>query len=211
MRTTLILIIFLFLNFQYAFSQKSEDFEGVIHYKIDYQTPDGQIIQDKSFKYFGDSVAIYIKKGNYKQVYPSSSKLNNIVYLYKKNDYFYTLNNYDTILVDDYSTPANPILDYGTIDTSATVLGVHCRGYFVKTTNAINILFYAPSLYKKPEYFTNHLEFGYNHYTEDTRSIYLKLISYDGKMVTSFTAYKIEKKKIPDSVFRIPKMKTRRI
>ncbi len=191
-------------------AQKLRDFEGIIFYKIEYFSKDGNIIADKSERFLGDSSIVYIKKGNYKQIYPDSY-VNNEIYLYKSNECYTMYNDTDTILVSNRSITDETILSFGKVDSSITILGYDCKCYKIKTSMSENTFFYAESLFKESKYFEEHKHFGYDLYAKDTQSIYLKLIISNDRMIIVFTATKIIEEKINNKVFEIPAKPIKRI
>jgi len=198
-----IVLIALFSTIRICIAQNSTDFEGIIQYKIEYFDNNGNIITDDNLKYLGDSSIAIIKKGNYKQIYPSSS-INSIIYHYKTGNYYTIINNYDTIFVTNYTSPSDSIINYSKKDTSLTVLGLLCKCYEVTTTKSKYIFYYSEFLFKDSKYFIKHKTIGYDHFAEDTNSIYLKLIIVNDNMTMEFTAYKITKTKIKNRLFKIP-------
>lgn len=196
------LLIYL-INSSDILAQKKNDFEGSITYKIEYLTKNGEVISDRKQRTLGDTSITYIKKGNYAQEYPHS-RVNKVIYISAKNEYYTMFNRYDTIFVSNYLIPSDPIKGFAKIDTSVVVLGYKCKGYKVTALESSLLFFYTDSLYLNPIYFKNHKESGYDHYAEDTKSIYLKLIISYEKFDISFTAVKISKEKIDDKVFNIP-------
>lgn len=191
------------INCSDILAQKKKVFEGSIIYKIEYFTKNGEIILNRKQRTLGDTSITYIKKGNYAQEYPHS-RVNKVIYVSSKNEYYTLFNYYDTIFVRNYSIPSDPIKNYEKIDTLIEVLGYKCKGYKVTTNESSLLYFYADALYLNSIYFKNHKESGYDHYSADTKSIYLKLfISYE-KFDVSFTAVKITEEKIDDQIFNIP-------
>ena len=192
------------------FSQSKKDFEGTITYKIEYFTKDGILITDRKKRTLGDTSITYIKKGNYAQEYPHS-RVNKVIYISDKNDYYTMFNRYDTIFVSNYLIPSAPIKSFAKTDTSIDVLGYSCKGYKVQTSESTLLFFYTESLYINPIYFKNHKESGYDHYSADTKSIYLKLLISNENFDVVFTAVKISQEKIDSKIFDVPQRPLKRM
>ena len=205
----LLTISILLANSSDILAQKKKDFEGTITYKIEYLTKSGEVILDRKQRTLGDTSITYIKKGNYAQEYPHS-RVNKVIYISDKNDYYTMFNRYDTIFVRNYLIPSDPIKSFAKTDTSIDVLGYNCKGYEVTTSESSLLFFYTESLYLNPIYFKSHKESGYDHYSADTKSIYLKLLISYQNFDVAFTAVKISEEKIDDKIFDVPQRPMKR-
>ena len=184
-------------------SQKKKDFEGSITYKIEYFSKDGQLITDRKQRTLGDTSISFIKKGNYSIEYPHS-RVEKVIYLSDKSVYYTMFRRYDTIFAQNYKVPTSPIKSYGKVDTTENVLNYNCKGYKVTTTSSSFLFFYADSIYLGSDYFKEHKESGYNYYTKDTKSVYLKLLLSLKDYDVLFTAVKINNEKVDDKIFIVP-------
>lgn len=205
----LLTISILLANSSDILAQKKKDFEGTITYKIEYLTKSGEVILDRKQRTLGDTSITYIKKGNYAQEYPHS-RVNKVIYISDKNDYYTMFNRYDTIFVRNYLIPSDPIKSFVKTDTSIYVLGYNCKGYKVTTSESSLLFFYTESLYLNPIYFKNHKESGYGNYSADTESIYLKLLISYQNFDVAFTAVKISEEIIDDKIFEVPQRPLKR-
>lgn len=158
---------------------------------------------DRKLRTLGDTSISYLKKGNYRIEYPHS-RVDKVIYLYEKAEYYAMFKNYDTIFVQNYKVPSSPIKTYGKIDTTIKILGYNCFGYKVTTNSNSIFYFYTDALFLNSKYFKDHNESGYNYYAKDTKAIYLKLILSLATYDIVFTAVKVTEEKIEEEIFVIP-------
>jgi hypothetical protein len=195
----LVYLILLF-SFQFSFSQSPPDFEGKITYRNDYFSATGREIN----KYLGDTVIAYIKKGNYKQVYPTTSLGYSIIYIQKKNLYYNISQIHDTILYEDCFVKDDTVVSTHRTDSITKILGYNCKKVeFIMKKKTITY-FYAEQLPINPAYFEKHNKSCYNEYADLSKSIYLKTVISYPDLILTMTAIKIEKKKIKNSEFKLP-------
>jgi len=185
--------------------KSGHDFEGIIYYKINYYDSNGDPVNDKRLKYLGDSMKVFMQKGNYKQIY-SGSFVECVSYDYKSNKYYTSFKDIDTVSIRDAGVQDDSIAEYGKIDSAITILGNVCSGYKISTSQTNCYFFYSPNIYKNPKYFIQHRYFGYDKFIRDTHSIYLQLeIEYKNISIV-FTATSIQWTKLKDKLFTISKV-----
>ncbi|MEI6122010.1 MAG: hypothetical protein WCQ95_00140 [Bacteroidota bacterium] len=181
-------------------SYAQSDFEGVITYKID-------IIPNRiiSLKHYNsDTMVVYMKEGNYKQVYPNAKSLYSVTYVQSENKMYYFSKNYDTIIYKDAAIVDDTVVTTKRNDSITQILGYNCKDIAYVLKHKKIVYYYAEQLPINPDYFKNYNTSCYNTYANDSKSVYLKLIISTAEADIIFTALKIEQKLIDDSEFKLP-------
>ena len=202
--TFFIFSLFIFLQ---SFSQK-KDFEGEIVYAQTITSKTANYSSEDLKRYFGDTIIITIKAGNYRHKILNSSGITDIIYLSNVNRWYYKLGGIDTLYFHDCAIEDNKILEISKLKDTFEIAGFHCQVLTIKTVQATNTFYYTDSLYKDPQYFVHHNFTNYNAYINETKSIYLKQTISSDLFDGEISAFQVLQKPVSNEVFALPNLPT---
>jgi hypothetical protein len=202
MKKTLLIIIFLF-----SIQVFSQDFKGIIKYETSFEKlVENNAINIEDLKAFlGINSTFITKNGSYKQI--SEGKFMSFQ-LYKPNQsklYYKDLIEADTLYFKDVKKHDNTKFEYEIIKNADTILGYVCHKLIYKTKDSESHYYFAPELKQNPKYFKNYKFENKDKLVELTKSIYLRYDLFFNGLKIKSTATSIERKKIKDNEFEIPK------
>ena len=200
MKTVYFFIFMYSLTFE-SFSQTKESFEGKIIFDISYNSKD----TSKADDFLGNEAIVYIKEGNYKQEYPKTKWVTKVIYRQDNHMYYTFFNDNDSIRIYDYSITDDTIINIVKSETETKILKTKCKSIIFYYNNKTVTYFYDENYFIDPSYFTDHKYFSYDIYTQQTKSIYLKIIISDSKSDFIMTAKKISEEKVDNRIFNVEK------
>lgn len=183
---------------------QQKSFEGYIVYQTEVKSK-SEIISDRAMKNLlamGNQSTIFIKEGNYKQIYGPVTTY----YLAKDQKAYNKFNNIDTLYYVDYSSDSSVVKKITRSKEKMTISGFECKSLTIESTDAIHKYFYAPELYLNPEYDKNNTLDNYNVYVKEASSIYLAYSFESKTFIISGTGIKVKQTPVADSVFELPKL-----
>jgi hypothetical protein len=185
------------------YSQK-EDFEGTITFVRSFKSKN-DMTNDELRLFFGDTVLVTIKKGNYKQKCPNANGITDVIYRSKENRYYMKYKDVDTLYFYDGLKDTSKILSI-TIDSvnRKNILGFECNSLTMNFSKRTITYYYSPIFYKNPDNFTNHILFHYDTYISQSQAIHLQSIVDDEFYFVQSTAIDIKKRSINDDSFELP-------
>ncbi|MGC1392430.1 MAG: hypothetical protein WA816_15445 [Bacteroidales bacterium] len=183
---------------------QTNNFEGIIKYSISVKSLDSTLKQ--SIDYYGDSVIVYFKDGHYKQEYPNAKNISETFYDNNSKRYYISYHGKDTLYYFDASRTTSKYLFTKIQKPDTILLGFNCKLASVTGQNVTRIFYYAPDLTVSAQSFKNHKYGGYDIFSQNTKSVYLAEITQYRSIIYYFIAYKIEKRKLDDSVFNLPNL-----
>lgn len=199
-------LIFLSIAISLTTLGQAQNFEGKIQFAIEQIANDSTVNITMLVNNFGTGFTSYVKNGNYKQIFIKASKVEWVIYQNEVNRYYYKAPGIDTVYFYDCSKDWNHTLTVTKLDEADTILGYPCKLLLLEHPDFKYLVFYAPSLPLKPDYFAQ-CKFGdYNLITENTRSVYLRLVFATREATEIYMAQKVEHLKISDSMFTLPKL-----
>jgi hypothetical protein len=202
-KLTSLVIFGCFLLPNFAKSQLNE-FEGCVEYSCQFKSISNQYSTKSLKDYYGDTLIVFIKGGNYKQVYKTSKGLNEAYFDYLTNRYYFLLHGIDTIYYFDAGL-TNDLYKVKSFQTAnKLILGYHCQCVLLTSSTDSCFYYYTPDLPLSEKYFVNHKYGGYNILTQSIKSIYLAQLSKYRYYIYTSKAYNIENKKLEDSIFKMP-------
>ena len=197
---TIILILISTITF-------SQDFEGIIEYKITYENLNEQNKVDiKGMENFLGTKSIFTtKKGAYKQI---SEGQYMSFQVYKPNDaklYYKDFIESDTIYFKDLKKFDNTEFEFEIIKNADTILNHICDKLIYKTDQTEEHYYFSPDLKQNPKYFKDYSFGNKNKLTELTKSIHLRYDLFFNGILIKSVATEIKEQKIEDKEFEIPK------
>ena len=157
-------------------------------------------------KSFGDTMKLFIKKGNYKIL--SNGKTIETLYLTKDNKQYIKYKNNDSIYVLNCDSSNKTLINYSIKKDITKINGHLCNLLdlqFTRENDTISVkCYYDPKIYVNPEYYKDKKLGEENILFNLTKSICLKYIFKDKDITIEETAIKLEEKAIPDDFFNIP-------
>jgi hypothetical protein len=204
MKRTVILILFLLSN--QIFSQ---EFEGRIMYKNSCEKTDSVNSFDlhQFLIFMGDTTKFITKKGSYKKITNGSFKPYQLYNASQPICFYKDKIESDTLYFIDYRKFSDYECEYKIEKNSDTILGYICDKLTVtdKKSRAIIHCYFAPDLKQNPKYYKDYRQDDMNKIMGLTKSVILRYESLSGGMKISQEAIKVEKLKIRNREFKIPK------
>ncbi len=183
---------------------QTKDFEGIIKYTYKYESLSLDYTgQDLSY-YFGDTSIIYIKNGNYKQVYSNAKGITQVIYHCKSNNYYMLNKNNDTLYFADASSSKQKYQMDNKSSTTKTILNYLCKSITLISQKDTTTYFYASDLAMSSKPFKNHKMGGYNMLTKYIKSVYLEMIYKNENYIGYSKAFSVERIALNDSIFKLP-------
>lgn len=118
--------LLIFLLIPVCAHSQIDHFEGIINYKINYESLEPGINLEQYMTYFGDSSIVFIKPGKYKQVYKNSTGIDFVQYDYKTNFYYFKLFGIDTLYYLDCGKEKENY-EFSEMDSVVTILNYKCK------------------------------------------------------------------------------------
>jgi hypothetical protein len=203
MKHTLILILFFMFIPLFVCSQNGH-FEGVIYYNCKFETSDPDLDLKPYKDFYGTSAIIFIRQGQYRQVYENvTTGIEFVEYDYKTNFYFYKMAGIDTLFYVDCSEPEHHY-KATKIDSMVSVLNYDCKQLNLFDGEKEMKFYYTEKLPLEPQYYKKHKMGGYNLISEKARSVYLLSVIYFKRFNFTMVAEKVTKKTLDDKVFALP-------
>ncbi len=199
-----ILIIFFCTLLIFSFrNSKKKDFEGIVKYSVNYYPKSDSITVDELIYKSGDTSIVYIKNGNYKQVYKNSKFVEWVLYENRTNRYYTKIVGYDTLY---FINAGNDTLNYkvnkmSNMDT--VILGHECQCIEMTSGYIKSLYYYTPSLNLSSKHFRNHKLGGYNLLTNNIESVFLFSSSSLKEFDMTITAFEINEIEIDKSIFNL--------
>jgi hypothetical protein len=197
-----------FLFFYYLLISLDSDaqfFSGKITYADSFKSKTPDISSEDLEKYIGAKRELYIQNSFYKDVHSGELK-SVMIYRGESNRL------YDYSLVSDTVYWVNALSDtlskisYSKIDDSnEIILGLKCKKITIESELGSTIYFFNENYPINPNEFSDHNLNFWNFYTLKTKSIPLKVIFENDKVILTSIAVKIEEIELADSVFTIPR------
>jgi len=185
---------------------QQRDFEGQVVYTQTISSKTTKLSGESLINYFGDTIIVTIKDGNYRHKMLNASGVTDIIYLASQNRWYYKLAGVDTLYFTDCAVDDSKVLEIVKQTDTIEIAGFNCHIMTIKTTQSINTFYYADSLFKDPKYFAHHNLGNYNVYINETKSIYLKEIISSDLFDSELIAVQVIQKPILDDEFTLPSL-----
>jgi hypothetical protein len=190
----------------------SQNFEGIITYKVKYTNPNSKLIPDSIF--YAESDITYIEKRYYKgNKYKFIAEINgkreielydpnkNRLYTYSENDDFASWT--------DTTKSLDKIVDVVELDdTEIEILGLNCRIVGFQIGGGQLLFAYSNKLYLNAELYKNHKYDCWSEFLSMTNSVPLAIKISTPWNKRSMKAIEIEKIEISEVEFEVPNFKT---
>jgi hypothetical protein len=184
---------------------QSGDFEGIIKYSISYEFAGSDTTKKDLNNYYGDKSIAYIKDGKYKQEYPNSRNVIEVIFDNNSNRYYLLFFGKDTLYYID-TRHSNLKYTLSKVQKPDTIiLGHKCKSALLTSQIDAKMYYYTLDFPISARSFRNHKFGGYDILTRNIKSVYLSQITRFKFNTYKFNAYQIEKKPIGDSEFMLPK------
>jgi hypothetical protein len=190
----------------FSCNEKHQDFEGIIKYVVKYESTSNEYPIEYLKAHYGDTSIVYIKGGNYKQVYPHTVEYSEVIYHNLTNQYYLLKVGIDSLFYADVGNSNEKYTLKKSTRPDITILGYKCNSIIMFHRNVSTLYYYAPSLPLSAKPFRFHKYGGYNILTKKIKSIYLAKYDKYKDFTISSEAFFIEKKNLQDSIFNLPKL-----
>lgn len=180
------------------------DFEGKLVYIVEVRSKEEGVEARiwKTILGFGDSVIVFVKKGNYRQ----TSGIRDTYFITKDEKAYYRFKGIDTLFYMDYSSDTIGVSAVSKKDERKNIAGQECKSITIKTGSTNRKYFYAPTLYMNPEYDKNNKLGGYDVFARETSSLYLGLEEEDDSYSYSQTCRLVKPGPVDEAIFELPKL-----
>jgi Gram-negative bacterial TonB protein C-terminal len=177
-------------------------FEGVIDYQVEIKSKIKGIGDETMRRLigYGPSIKIYIKQGRYYRITSGTEEYVGIqpqlnFIKYKQRDTLYNVaSTMDSTLV--------PVIKKQ--DKTQTIAGYICKSITIKTAKESNVYLYAPALMQDPLDNDNNKGTDFYTYVNETKSVYLKIITETESVLITQTATRVQPMKLDDKLFVLP-------
>ncbi|OUS00725.1 hypothetical protein A9Q86_08165 [Flavobacteriales bacterium 33_180_T64] len=200
MKPKLFLIVFLIATALY-----SQDFEGVVTYKVEYPKNNSSLTEQELKKELGTAVTTYFKNGFYKE-HTNSKFMSYQLFrhtdslIYYKND-----SKSDTLLFYRADTKTGEEFSYEIEKKTDTILGYICDKLSIKDKYGTKTYYYSSKLSLDPNYYKSFTISNKDKVVMLMQAIYLRLEMSYSALSIDIIATDIKRKKLKKSTFRIPK------
>ncbi len=183
-------------------SAQQKSFEGTATYKVDVKSKTDEI-SDRVWKKMlalGDSVTMFIKNGNYRQV----TELSDIYFIANRQRSYLRFRGSDTLYYMDYDSDTTTVNDIIKTGDERTIAGYSCKPFSVITPATTWKYYYAKDLYLDPSPDLNNKINRYDVFAKETSSLYLALYQEGQLYLSTETCTRLQRQAISDSVFNLP-------
>jgi TonB family protein len=199
--------ILLIFTCRFGISQdaiNSEEFEGIVKYKIEVRSKVDFISNKAISNLFltGGSLTTYIKKGNYLQ---STSK-HDLYYINEKQRAFFKFKTSDTLYYLDYNADVAPVINVSKEKASRLIAGYNCDIIIVKTKDEIKKYYYSPLLAQNPDYDRDNKLGNFNVYMKEAGAVWLAEEVETDLYFIATTATKVEPRTVEQTIFDLPSL-----
>ena len=159
---------------------------------------------------FGTEMTLYIKNGDNLRQY-NGNDISKVYYLKSSNKEYSQRKNHDSLFVLSCDTFSEKFLNYKRIDSTVMINQRPCKilileSEFSKKYHYKSTYYYDASLFINPTDYQNR-KFGFvNMYYEFSRAQWLKYVLETKTYSVTYTATKIEKLRVNDSIFKLPNL-----
>ncbi len=197
-----LLKIFFFL-FTIAVSSQT-NFEGVIRYNLRFQDKTGDMSDEEAVQFMGNKQTYYIKGNKYKSAMNGMLK---VTQYYTGRDTLYNqMMGVNGLLYNDAKQKTEEVISANIKKNQVNVAGYSCDLLEIRTDGGTTLYYYNDAVKVNPEDYKNH-EYGLWYFClkKTGGALPLKLISDVSDIKLSIEAITVEKKKLSDAIFEIPK------
>ncbi|WP_274475704.1 hypothetical protein [Mangrovimonas aestuarii] len=182
-----------------------QDFEGIIEYKLEYESKTSTISVEDLEKELGTKAITYFKNGNYMET-TDSNFMNFQLYRHSdKRIYFKNKTDRDTLrYVSTVSNVKEPF-EYTIVKQSDTILGVVCDKLIINDNQGTKIFYYSSKLPLNPKHYENFNLFNKDDIVAIMEAVYLKMELEYPLFNVVMEAKNIDKKKLSSKYFEVPK------
>lgn len=199
MRRILFLIAFLTSTFLF-----SQDFEGIVTYKVTYPINNTNLSEQELKAQMGTDVSTYYKNGYYKE--DTNSNFMSYQLFRHKDTLVYYKNNIksDTLFFHRTDAKTDDTFSYDIEKKTDTILGFICDKLSIKDQYGTKTYYYSSELSLDPNYYKNFTVLNKDKIVKLMQAVYLRLeMSYPALSV-DIIATDVKRKKLKTSTFNIP-------
>ena len=199
---TISILLILFLQFSV---QSQENFEGILKFKIKIQDKTGQMTDEQSDMFMGNSQTYYLKGKKYRSELNGMLKM--VTYHEGKDTLFTKMNGVSSLMYTVTNVSEEKVISYEIKETNKVILGYKCELLEVKTNKGFHQYYFNKELKCATTTYENHKMGLWDFFTEKTGGA-LSIISIsdveDYKSTIELTS--VERKKLDDSIFVKPNL-----
>lgn len=182
----------------------SQDFEGIIEYKMSYTLKSDRYSIDFLEKEMGKNVKIFFKNGFYKELTDSKFMYFQLFRYSDNRIYFKNQPKNDTLYYRSTLADHTSNFDYVIQKKADTLLGVVCDKLTITDNFGTKTYYYSSEYSLDPEYYKNFTFINKYEIVKLMKAVYLKLVMDLEFFKVEIKATNIERKKLPDKVFALP-------
>jgi agmatine/peptidylarginine deiminase len=183
----------------------SQDFEGIITYKIEYTSNNTKLSDKELQEEMGTDVTTYFKNGYYKE--DTNSQFMSYQ-LYRHKDtlvYFKNNTKSDTLYFHKTTAKADVDFSYEISKKTDTILGYVCDQLAVKDKYGTKTYYYSSELSLNPSYYKNFTSSNKDKIVSLMQAVYLRLDMSFPEISVHIIATDVRRKKLKKSTFKLPK------
>ena len=180
-------------------------FEGTVTYKGDFTRKTEKYDSATLALLAGQTTTLYTKEGNY-LVIVEGGITTRLLYRNKENKVYRQRLNSDSVYWSRCDQPGQKILKIEKKPNVESILGIECDEFKVSYENRTVTIYYNPDTLKSnPDWYKNSTSYNENIYSSEMKSLNLKTVIEYKDFVLTQTAIDINKHKLDDALFQIPK------
>ncbi|MFK8059572.1 MAG: hypothetical protein AB8B78_05715 [Polaribacter sp.] len=202
MKKFITISILFFFSLQFSMYAQ-ENFEGILKFKIKIQDKTGQMTDEQSDMFMGNSQTYYLKDKKYKSELNGMLKM--ITYHEGKDTLFTKMKGVNSLMYTLTSVSEEKVISYELKETNKVILGYKCELLEVKTNKGFHKYYFNKDLKCALTTYENHKMGLWDFFAEKTGgALSIFSISDVEDYKSSIELTSVERKKLDDSVFIKP-------
>jgi len=194
--------LLIFLLFFCCMNIRSQSFEGMLVYSVNYESKSSNVTSDQLNSLMGTKQWYAIKEGNYKSVF-NGNFIKLQIYRNDENRNYNLTAKSDTLYYENYNVNKDKALSFEIKKNQDTIMGIPCDLIIVKAEKS-TISFYFNSDYKiNFELFKQHNYGNWYYIISKTKALPLKIVAETEQFIMTSIGTEITPMKLNDNVFEI--------
>lgn len=187
-----------------AVAAQQKEFEGVAVFKIDFKSKTVGVGDNawKAYAGLGDSMIVYEKQGNSRQI-SGSSEFYSIT---KDQRVYMKFKGIDTLYYMEYASDTTSVSGITRSEEKKTIAGLECKTITIKSPGGSRKYYYAPSIYVNPEYDKNNKIGRYDVFVKETSSFYMGYTEENDYYNVIQTCTRLQQQAVDNNMFDLPQL-----
>ncbi|CAM1364540.1 conserved hypothetical protein [Tenacibaculum sediminilitoris] len=195
-----VLVVLLIISYQGI----AQQFEGKIVYNNSYVSKSKNVSNEQLTSLMGGTQVYYFKNGNYKSVF-NGKFMQLLLYVNAENKLYNKFSTSNDYYWSDGNVEGEEVLNYELHKKKETILGYLCDELIIYTQKGTYTYYFNTDFKINAAQFLNHNYANWSFYTEKAKALPLKIIMDVSEFKSSSIAVDIERKKIENDIFILPK------